>query len=141
MVIGRRAKDVPPEKVAQYVMGYTCFNDVTERTVQAEDGQWTRAKSYDTFAPLGPWIETELDPDNLRLETYINGHLRQSARTSDLIFTVSALISFVSEAMTLLPGDVKATGTPSGIGPLSAGDVVEVAIEHIVTLRNHDVSR
>ena len=141
VVIGKRAKDVPPDNVGEYILGYTCFNDVTERIIQGEDGQWTRAKSYDTFAPIGPWIETDLDPDDVRIETYVNGALRQSARTSDLVFGVSALVSFISEAMTLLPGDIIATGTPSGIGPVRAGDVVEVSIENIGTLRNPVVSR
>ena len=136
VVIGRRAKDVPEDEADDYILGYTCFNDVTERIVQGEDGQWTRAKSYDTFAPIGPWIETELDPNDVRVETYLNGDLRQSARTSDLIFGVSRLVSFISEVMTLRPGDVIATGTPSGIGPVSHGDVVEVTIDSIGTLRN-----
>lgn len=140
VVIGRQAKDVPEDEAGEYILGYTCFNDVTERIIQGEDGQWTRAKSYDTFAPIGPWIETDLDPNNLRIETHLNGDLRQSARTSDLIFGVSQLVSFISEAMTLLPGDVIATGTPSGIGPVSAGDVVEVSIDNIGTLRNCVVS-
>ncbi len=140
VVIGRRAKDVPEDEADDYILGYTCFNDVTERIVQGEDGQWTRAKSYDTFAPIGPWIETELDPNDVRVETYLNGDLRQSARTSDLIFGVSRLVSFISEVMTLLPGDVIATGTPSGIGPVSHGDVVEVTIDSIGTLRNYVAS-
>lgn len=136
MVIGRKAKDVPEDKAREHVIGYTCLNDVSERHNQAEDGQWTRAKGYDTFAPIGPCIETEVDPDNLKLETYLNGELRQSANTSDLIFAVSKLISFVSSVMTLLPGDIIATGTPSGIGRVNPGDVVEVRIEGIGTLRN-----
>ena len=140
VVIGKKAKDVPQVEVSKYVLGYTCFNDVTERVIQGEDGQWTRAKSYDTFAPIGPWIETDLDPDDVRIETRLNGDLRQSARTSDLIFGVSTLVTFISESMTLLPGDVIATGTPSGIGPVSAGDVVEVSIENIGMLRNPVVS-
>ncbi|MBM3150347.1 MAG: fumarylacetoacetate hydrolase family protein, partial [Chloroflexi bacterium] len=106
---------------------------------QRDDGQWTRAKGYDTFAPTGPWIETDVQPDNLKLETYLNGELKQSARTSDLIFGVSKLVSFISGVMTLLPGDVIATGTPSGIGPLNAGDVVEVKIEGIGVLKNYVV--
>ena len=141
VVIGRKAKDVPEEKTREYVLGYTCFNDVSERYDQREDGQWTRAKGYDTFAPLGPCIETEVDPGDLRLETYLNGELCQSASTSELIFGVSQLISFVSNVMTLLPGDVIATGTPSGIGCMNPGDVVEVRIEKIGTLRNFVVGQ
>ncbi|MBE0480606.1 MAG: fumarylacetoacetate hydrolase family protein [Dehalococcoidia bacterium] len=136
VVIGRKARHVSEESVPEYVLGYTCVNDVTERHNQKEDGQWTRAKSYDTFAPLGPWIETEVEPDDLLLETFVNGELRQSARTSGLIFGIGKLVSFISHVMTLLPGDVIATGTPAGIGRLSAGDVVEIRIEKIGILRN-----
>lgn len=136
VVIAREAKAVPVHRVRDYVLGYTCVNDVTERQIQAEDGQWTRAKGYDTFAPLGPWIETEVLPDDLRVETYLNGEVRQSARTSDLIFGVAELVSFISGVMTLLPGDVISTGTPAGIERMKAGDVVEVRIEGIGTLRN-----
>jgi len=136
IVIGKKAKDVPEEKAKDYVLGYTCFNDVSDRRAQAADGQWTRAKGYDTFAPIGPWIETEADPDNLKLETYLNGELRQSVSTGDLLFGISRLINFISGVMTLLPGDVIATGTPSGVGPMKPGDVVEVTIENIGTLKN-----
>ena len=136
VVIGKKAKDVPEERAQEYVLGYTCFNDVSDRQAQAADGQWARAKGYDTFAPIGPWIETEAEPDNLKLETYLNGELEQSASTSDLIFGISKLVSFISGIMTLLPGDVIATGTPSGVGPMNPGDVVEVRIENIGTLKN-----
>lgn len=136
VVIGKNAKDIPEDKAIEYVFGYTCFNDVTERHIQKEDGQWTRAKGFDTFAPIGPCIETGLDPGDLRLETYLNGEPRQSGRTSDLIFGISKLISFISSIMTLLPGDVIATGTPAGIGRMNPGDVVEIKIEKIGTLRN-----
>ena len=136
VVIGRRARNVPQGKAGDYIIGYTCVNDVSERYAQRDDGQWTRAKGYDTFAPIGPWIETEVDPSDLKLETYLNGQLRQSARTSDLIFGVAELVGFISGVMTLLPGDVIATGTPSGIGKMSPGDVVEIRIEKIGTLRN-----
>jgi len=125
VVIGKRTKAVAESEVADYIFGYTCFNDVSERYNQRDDVQWTRAKGYDTFAPLGPWIET-----------YLNGELRQSARTSDLIFAVPEIVSFISGVMTLLPGDVIATGTPSGIGRVSAGDTVEITIENIGILRN-----
>ena len=139
VVIGKQAKDVAREEAGRYILGYTCFNDVTERMVQREDGQWTRAKSYDTFAPLGPWIETDLDPGDVGIETYLNGVLKQSGRTSDLVFGVDYLLSFISKVMTLLPGDVIATGTPSGIGPMNAGDAVEVRITPIGTLKNRVV--
>jgi len=136
VVIGKKAKDIPQDKAQDYILGYTCVNDVTERHIQQADGQWTRAKGFDTFAPVGPWIETAINPDDLKLETCLNSELRQSARTSDLIFGVDRLISFISSVMTLLPGDIIATGTPSGIGPMNPGDTVEVRIEKIGTLRN-----
>jgi len=136
VVVGKKAKNVPKEKARDYVLGYICVNDVSERYAQREDGQWTRAKSFDTFAPIGPWIETEIEPDNLKIETYLNKELRQSAYTADLIFGVYDLISFISGVMTLLPGDIIATGTPSGIGSMNPGDVVEVKIDKIGTLRN-----
>ncbi len=141
VVIGRQARNVSENEAADYIFGYTCLNDVSERYAQRDDGQWTRAKGYDTFAPMGPWIETDVDPKGLKLETYLNGEPRQSAFTSDLIFGVSGLISFVSGVMTLLPGDVISTGTPSGIGPMSPGDTVEVRIEKIGTLRNFVADR
>ena len=136
VVIGKRARRVSEAEAREYIMGYTCFNDVSERHNQRDDGQWTRAKGYDTFAPLGPWIETEIEADDLKLETYLNGERRQSIRTSDLIFGIPQIVSFISSVMTLLPGDVIATGTPSGIGPMNSGDTVEVKIEGIGTLRN-----
>lgn len=140
VVVGKKARNVPEEKTGEYILGYTCFNDVSDRRAQAADGQWTRAKGYDTFAPIGPWIETEADPANLKIETYLNGELRQSASTSDLLFGVSKLINFISGIMTLLPGDVIATGTPSGVGSMKPGDVVEVKIQDIGTLKNFVVS-
>ncbi len=140
VVIGKKAKGVAVEKAGDYILGYTCFNDVTERYFQKKDGQWTRAKGFDSFAPLGPWIETDIAPDSLKVETYLNGELRQQGHTSDLIFDVYKLLSFVSGVMTLLPGDVIATGTPSGIGSLKPGDVVEIKIEKIGTLRNFVVA-
>jgi 2-keto-4-pentenoate hydratase/2-oxohepta-3-ene-1,7-dioic acid hydratase in catechol pathway len=141
IVIVREAKDVPEHHASEFVLGYTCFNDVSERHNQKEDGQWTRAKGYDTFAPLGPSIDTATDPDNLKLETYLNGELRQSTRTSDLIFGIRELVSFISSVMTLLPGDVIATGTTSGVGRMEPGDIVEVKIENIGTLRNFVTAR
>jgi 2-keto-4-pentenoate hydratase/2-oxohepta-3-ene-1,7-dioic acid hydratase in catechol pathway len=109
---------------------------VTARDLQRKDGQWTRAKSFDTFCPLGPWIETELNPDDLLVESYVNGARRQSSRTSQFIFTVDRMVSFISHVMTLLPGDVILTGTPAGIGPIKPGDVVEVRVEGIGSLKN-----
>ena len=141
VVIGKLAKNATLESAMEYILGYTCVNDVSERYAQRDDGQWTRAKSFDTFAPLGPWIETEIDPGDLKIEARLNGEIRQSARTSDLIFGVAELVSFISSIMTLLPGDVIATGTPSGIGRMNPGDVVEIEIENIGTLRNFVVDQ
>lgn len=137
VVIKKRARQVFPEDVLDYMLGYTCFNDVTARDLQSADGQWSRAKGFDTFAAMGPCIETELDPGNVPLETYLNGELKQQGNTSDLIYSVPELVSFISNIMTLLPGDVIATGTPSGIGPMLPGDTVEVKIAPIGTLRNY----
>jgi len=136
IVISKRAKGISLEEAHKYILGYTCFNDVTARDIQLREKQWTRAKGYDTFAPLGPWIETEIDPTNLSLETLVNGERRQLSNTKNLIFNPFELVSFISHIMTLLPGDIIATGTPSGIGPLKEGDIVEVRIEGIGTLRN-----
>jgi len=141
VVIGKKTKNVLKDEARDYVLGYTCVNDVSERHAQREDGQWTRAKGFDTFAPIGPWIETEVEPDNLKIETYLNKELRQSTYTADLIFGVYDLISFISGVMTLLPGDIISTGTPSGIGPMNPGDVVEVTIDKIGTLRNFVVGQ
>jgi len=136
VVIRKRAAQISPEETAEFILGYTCINDVTARDLQKEDGQWTRAKGFDTFAPLGPWIVTDLRPDNLKIESYRNGELRQSASTAQLIFKVPALVSFISQVMTLLPGDVIATGTPAGVGPMKSGDTIEVVIEGIGRLTN-----
>jgi len=136
VVIGRRTHNASPEEAAANVLGFTCGNDVTAREIQARDGQWTRAKGYDGFCPLGPWIETDVDPSDLAIECYVNGELRQSARTSDMLFSPFELVSFVSRAMTLVPGDVVLTGTPGGIGQLHHGDVVEVRIEGVGSLTN-----
>jgi 2-keto-4-pentenoate hydratase/2-oxohepta-3-ene-1,7-dioic acid hydratase in catechol pathway len=136
VVIGKIAKDVPEKKALDYVLGYTCANDVTARDIQQFDVQWTRAKSFDTFAPIGPCIQTEATHDNLKVETYVNGELKQSGNTNDLIFNIPQLISFISGIMTLLPGDIISTGTPSGIGPINHGDVVEIVVEKVGTLRN-----
>jgi 2-keto-4-pentenoate hydratase/2-oxohepta-3-ene-1,7-dioic acid hydratase in catechol pathway len=137
VIIGKTARHVAEDKAFDYVLGYTCFNDVTARDLQKKDGQFTRAKSFDTFAAMGPWIETDIgDPDNVMVEAYLNGERRQHSNTSNMVFGVRHLISFISRVMTLLPGDVIATGTPAGIGPMRPGDVVEVRVEGIGTLRN-----
>ena len=141
VVIGKTGRHVKEEDFRDYVLGYTCINDVTARDLQKKDGQFTRSKSFDTFAPLGPWIETAIaDPDNLTVEAYLNGERRQHSNTSNLVFGVASLVSFISRIMTLLPGDVIATGTPSGIGPMRPGDVVEIRVEGIGTLRNRLVA-
>ena len=141
VVIGKPCRQVALENFRDYVLGYTCINDVTARDLQKKDGQFTRSKSFDTFAPLGPWIETEIaDPDHLTVEAFLNGERRQHSNTSNLVFSVATLVSFISRIMTLLPGDVIATGTPSGIGPMLAGDVVEIRVESIGALRNRLVS-
>jgi len=141
VVIGRACSNVREEEALDYILGYTCINDVTARDLQQKDGQWTRAKGFDTFAPLGPWIETDIsNPGNLTVEAYLNGERRQHSNTSNLIFGVAAQVSFISRIMTLLPGDVIATGTPSGIGPMQPGDVVEIRVESIGSLQNHLVA-
>lgn len=137
VVIRRRAKDVKADDWADYVLGFTCLNDVTARDVQQHDGQWTRAKSMDGFCPVGPWVTDEVEPGALMLETRLNGKAVQQGNTADLITTVPKLLEFITAAMTLEPGDVVATGTPAGIGPMVPGDRVEVEIEGIGVLRNH----
>ncbi len=136
IVIGRKCKNVSKDDAEDYIMGYTCFNDVTARDLQLKDGQWTRAKSFDTFAPIGPYI-VPLNPLNLRIRTYLNSEIVQSSNTSNMVFNPFELTEFISSIMTLRKGDVIATGTPSGVGALKKGDVVEVEIEGIGTLRNH----
>jgi len=136
-IIGRRCRELgPDEDVRPYILGYTCFNDVTARDLQYGDGQWTRGKSFDTFCPFGPVLETQLDPAAVTIETFVNGVRKQSVRGSEMIFSVDVIIRFIAQVMTLEPGDVIATGTPAGIGPLAAGDVVEVSVTGIGTLRN-----
>ena len=139
VIIGRLCRQVPRERAEEVVFGYTCANDVTARDLQARDGQWTRAKGFDTFCPLGPWIETGTNPTDLELTTTVNGEVRQQARTSELLCDVPGLIAHVSQVMTLLPGDVLLTGTPAGVGPLTDGDEVSVTIESIGTLTNRVV--
>jgi len=141
VVIGQRARRVSRERALEFVLGFTCINDVTVRDLQKKDTQWTRAKGFDTFCPLGPKIVAGLDPSALRIVTRVNGKVRQDSSTSDMIFDVPALIAFVSSHMTLEVGDVISTGTPSGVGNLEIGDVVEVEIEGIGTLRNPVIAR
>jgi 2-keto-4-pentenoate hydratase/2-oxohepta-3-ene-1,7-dioic acid hydratase in catechol pathway len=136
VVIGRIARNVRAEEAFRYILGYTCGNDVTLRDLQKKDDQWARAKGFDGSCPLGPWIQTELDPIDVHLETRVNGEVRQSASTSDMVFGVATIIEFVTEFMTLLPGDVIMTGTPEGVGKLEPGDKVEVEIDGIGVLMN-----
>lgn len=140
VVIGRICKDVPAEKAWDVIFGYTAANDLTARDAQASDGQWARAKGFDGACPLGPWIETELDPSDLRISSRVNGETRQDASTSQMIFSVADIIAYASSAFTLLPGDVLLTGTPAGVGRVDDGDRVEVEIEglgQLVTLLRH----
>ncbi|WP_026414703.1 fumarylacetoacetate hydrolase family protein [Actinomadura oligospora] len=141
VVIGRLCREVPASRAQDVILGYTCANDVTARDLQKQDGQWTRAKGFDTFCPLGPWIETELDPSDLAITTRLNGEVRQEARTSELTHDIAALVEYVTQVMTLLPGDVILTGTPAGVGPMEIGDEVTVEIEGIGTLSNRVVAR
>jgi len=141
LIIGRLCREVPASQAAGVILGYTCANDVTARDLQERDGQWARAKGFDTFCPLGPWIETDVDPADLELVTSVNGEVRQRARTSQLLHDVAALVAYASSVMTLLPGDVLLTGTPAGVGPLEDGDEVSVIIENIGTLTNPVTSR
>ena len=137
VVIGKTARNVPENQALDYILGYTCFNDVTARDVQKKDGQWTRAKGFNTFCPFGPWIETEGNPGKMKVETLVNGQIKQNSDTSYLIFKITYLIAFISGVMTLMPGDVIATGTPEGISPLNPGDTVEIRVEGVGTLRNY----
>lgn len=136
IVIGRICKDVPIERFSDVIFGYTIANDVTARDLQSKDGQWTRAKGFDTFCPLGPWIETDFVVGNQIISTTVDGETKQSEPLSSMIFKIPEIIAFVTQVMTLLPGDVILTGTPAGIGPLAAGSTVEVSIEGIGTLTN-----
>ncbi|HET7173726.1 MAG TPA: fumarylacetoacetate hydrolase family protein [Nocardioidaceae bacterium] len=140
VVIGRICRHVPRDQVADVVFGYLVGNDVTARDLQAKDDQWARAKGFDSFCPLGPWIETEVDPSDLEVRTEVNGEVRQQGRTSLMIFDVPAIIAYVTSFMTLLPGDVVLTGTPAGVGPMQPGDRVAVTVEDIGTLANPVVS-
>ena len=141
VVIKTKAQRVPESQAMNYVLGYTCFNDVTARDLQGKDKLWTRAKGFDTFAAIGPHIETKLDPANVDVESYLNGEPKQKGNSADLIFAVPKLIEYISGIMTLLPGDVIATGTPSGIAPMQPGDKIEIKLKGIGTLRNYVVKR
>jgi 2-keto-4-pentenoate hydratase/2-oxohepta-3-ene-1,7-dioic acid hydratase in catechol pathway len=136
VVIKERAKNITPQEAPHYILGFTCSNDITARDLQRKDNQWTRAKSFDTFSPIGPWIETELEPDSVAIELYINGERKQCSSTSKMIFDCYFLTAFISQIMTLLPGDIIMTGTPPGVGPLEVGDLIEVKIEGIGSLVN-----
>ena len=141
VVIGRLCHQVPAEQAAAAIFGYACALDVTAADLGERDGQWARAKGFDTFCPLGPWIETDADPADLELVTAVNGEVRQRARTSQLLHDVAALVAYASSVMTLVPGDVLLTGTPAGVGPLEDGDEVSVTMENIGTLTNPVASR
>jgi 2-keto-4-pentenoate hydratase/2-oxohepta-3-ene-1,7-dioic acid hydratase in catechol pathway len=144
VVIGRTARKIAAdEDPLSYVFGYTCVNDVTARDLQRKDVQFTRGKSFDTFCPVGPWIETELDPANVTVQTRLNGEVKQKGNTADMAFPVSFLIRYISEIMTLYPGDLIATGTPAGVSRMKSGDTVEVEVNGIGVLRNrvHDPNR
>jgi len=136
VVIGKKAKHIPESQAMEYVLGITCLNDVTARELQKKDTQWARAKSFDTFCPVGPWISEGLPTDNLRVEACVNHKVVQQGHTSKMIFSVPFLISYISRMMTLLPGDIVTTGTPHGVGPLKAGDSVEILVEGVGVLRN-----
>ena len=136
VVIGRPCRDVKADDAASVIRGYTVANDVTARDQQKADGQFTRGKGYDTFCPLGPWIETDLDPADLRVTTELDGEVKQDGTTADMVFSVGEIVEFVSGIMTLLPGDVLLTGTPAGVGPMVAGQTVSVTVEGIGTLTN-----
>ena len=137
VVIGRVARNIPnDEDPLSYVLGYTCVNDVTARDLQRKDVQFTRGKSFDTFCPVGPWIETDIDPGNVAVETRLNGEVKQKGNTADMAFPVAFLIRYISEIMTLYPGDLIATGTPAGVSRMKAGDIVEVEVAGIGILQN-----
>lgn len=136
VVIGKRGRWITPDEVGKYIFGYTIANDVTARDLQRRDGQWTRGKGFDTFCPVGPWIETELDPFDVLITCRVNQDVRQMGSTRDMVFTIPQLVAFASSVMTLEPGDLILTGTPAGVSPLNAGDVIEISIEGIGELIN-----
>ena len=136
IVIGKKAKNIPPEEAKDYIFGYTCANDFTAREIQLGDKQWTRGKSFDTFCPLGPGIVKEINKSNAKIQLMVNGEVRQSSNINMFIFGVDEVVSYISQCMTLQPGDVILTGTPHGVGPVNSGDVMTVTIEGIGTLTN-----
>jgi 2-keto-4-pentenoate hydratase/2-oxohepta-3-ene-1,7-dioic acid hydratase in catechol pathway len=136
VVIGKRGRWIPPEEAPKYIMGYTAGNDITARDLQKRDGQWTRAKGFDTFCAIGPWIETEFDAADRLITCHVNGEMRQMSSTRDMVFNIRQLVAFTSSIMTLEAGDILMTGTPAGVGPLREGDQVEVSIEGLGTLQN-----
>jgi len=136
IVIGRRVRNITPAAAPRYILGYTTAQDISDRTVQSSESQWCRAKSFDTFTPLGPYIETKIDPNDLTIQLFQNGQLRQNSNTAQLIFNCFRLVSFISTNMTLMPGDVILTGTPSGVGPIQSGDRLEVRIQGLAPLIN-----
>ncbi len=139
VVIGKKAKNILIKDAQKYIFGYTCLNDVTARDLQSHDIQWTRAKSFDTFCAIGPWIETELIPYNIKIQSFLNGKLKQNASSKEFIFKIEYLVSFISKIMTLLPGDIISTGTPPGVGKMKKGDIIEIKVEGIGTLKNRVV--
>ncbi len=136
LVIKKKTKNVKPEEVKDFILGFTCFNDVTARDLQRKDGQWTRAKSFDTFAPIGPWIVSDVNVGDLKIQTILNGKIVQNSTTKNMIFKIEDVVSFVSKIMTLYPGDVISLGTPPGVGPMKKGDIISVRIEDIGELTN-----
>ncbi len=140
LVIKKEGRFIKENDASDYILGYSCLNDVTARDMQKKDGQWTRAKSFDTFCPFGPWLETKLQPGDLSIASYLNGERKQFSTTSDLIFSVPFLVAYISRVMTLLPGDIISTGTPAGIGKMKNRDIIEVEIEGIGRLWNQVVA-
>lgn len=136
VVIGKEGQNIPLDKAGEYIGGYTCGNDVSDRDIQKQDGQWTRAKSFHTFKPLGPFLVRDIEPHNLSIQSRVNGQLKQKSNTQLMIWSVEQLVSFISQVMTLYPGDVIYTGTPAGVGPLKKGDLCEIEVEGIGILRN-----
>ena len=136
IVMGRKIRNVTPAAAARYILGYTAAQDITDRTIQSSESQWARAKSFDTFTPLGPYIETQLDPQELGIQLFQNGQLRQNSHTSQMVFNCFELVSFISTNFTLMPGDIILTGTPAGIGPIQSGDRLEVRIQGLAPLVN-----